>query len=316
MAFLPVYRYFNGDKHDHFYTTNGGEIGTTTQGQSGNHGYTSEGASFHVSSVHYPGLVPIYRYFKGDTHDHFYTTNAGEIGATQQGQTGNHGYTCEGILGYIASHQIPGSVPVYRYWLASKNDHFYTTNAGEIGATQQGQSGNHGYTCEGILGYAWAGAATGLLAPVFRYHHPGKHDHFYTTNAGEIGTTHHGQTGSNGYTSEGVSFQIFAHPLPGLVPVYRYFKGDTHDHFYTTNGGEIGVTQQGQTGNHGYASEGILGYVSPTPFAGSVPVYRYWHATSNDHFYTANPAEIGVTQQGHTGQHGYACEGILGYAYP
>ena len=38
-----LYRYWNPAATDYFYTINAGEIGTTTPGHVGNHGYTSEG---------------------------------------------------------------------------------------------------------------------------------------------------------------------------------------------------------------------------------------------------------------------------------
>uniref|UniRef100_A0A1X7UWI2 DUF5648 domain-containing protein n=1 Tax=Amphimedon queenslandica TaxID=400682 RepID=A0A1X7UWI2_AMPQE len=43
----PLYRYWSGN--DHFYTTNPHEIGTTTPGAKGKHGYTSEGITCYVA---------------------------------------------------------------------------------------------------------------------------------------------------------------------------------------------------------------------------------------------------------------------------
>jgi hypothetical protein len=87
--------------------------------------------------------------------DHFYTTNGGEIGVVTPGMSGKYGYVCEGILGYISATSIPGTIPVYRYWKEAAHDHFYTTNAQEIGTVVSGHTGNHGYVCEGILGYSF-----------------------------------------------------------------------------------------------------------------------------------------------------------------
>jgi hypothetical protein len=311
MSVSIVHRYWHAGNHDHFYTSNAGEIGTTTPGQAGNHGYAYESSSFTVFTGQHHGLVPVYRYFHGQNHDHFYTANAGEIGATAPGQAGNHGYVCEGTLGYVSPHEFPGSVPIYRYYHDQNHDHFYTTNAAEIGNTNVGQVGNHGYKYEGVVGFAYP--ADHHFNVVHRYYHEGHHDHFYTTNGAEIGTTEKGHVGNHGYKSEGPSFHIFTHQHHGLVPVYRYWKDDNHDHFYTANAGEIGATNVGQAGNHGYKCEGILGYVSPTEFYGSIPIYRYWHDQSHDHFYTSNQAEIGTTHVGQVGNHGYKCEGILGY---
>jgi hypothetical protein len=144
---VPIHRFWHAGINDHFYTTNSGEGFP--------HGYQSEGVGFNLSSVQTPGLVPVYRYYKNDTKDHFYTSNSTEIGVVSPGMSGNHGYVCEGILGYISPSPMPGTIPVYRYWKASTHDHFYTTNSGEIGAITSGVTGNHGYMCEGVLGYAF-----------------------------------------------------------------------------------------------------------------------------------------------------------------
>jgi len=312
MSIAHVYRYWHGAKSDHFYTTNANEIGTIQNGQTGNHGYVCEGEAFSVFTHHHHGLVPVYRYWLGANSDHFYTANAHEIGSTTPGQTGNHGYVCEGILGYVSPHAFPGSVAIHRYWHDQKHDHFYTCNDQEIGATHAvGAVGHHGYKYEGVLGYAYV--AQHHLNTVYRYWHEGHKDHFYTANAADIGTTHTGQVGNHGYKCEGVAFHLFSHQHPGLIPVYRYWLGAHHDHFYTANPQEIGATTAGQTGHHGYVCEGILGYISPTEFFGSIPVYRYWLGANHDHFYTSNAQEIGATTVGQAGHHGYVCEGILGY---
>jgi hypothetical protein len=151
------------------------------------------------------------------------------------------------------------------------------------------------------------------VSVVYRYWQPNTHDHLYTTNAAEIGTTQQGQTGNHGYTCEGEAFTVFNHHHAGLVPVYRYWQESTHDHLYTANPNEIGTTHVGQTGNHGYKCEGVLGYVSPVEFPGSVAIHRYWNPNTKDHLYTVKAEEIGTTHVGHTGNHGYSYEGPVGY---
>jgi hypothetical protein len=145
------------------------------------------------------------------------------------------------------------------------------------------------------------------LVPIYRFWHSGNSDHFYATTPGE--------GGPHGYASEGVGFQLSASPGPGLAPVYRYWRADVKDHFYTTNGGEIGVVNPGMSGKYGYLCEGILGYISTNSAHGTIPVYRYFKAASHDHFYTTNASEIGTVVTGSTGNHGYACEGVLGYSF-
>jgi hypothetical protein len=143
---VPIHRFYNAHTIDHFYTNSLGDA---------SHGYTSEGIAFQLSPTPAPGLVPVYRYWRAEVKDHFYTTNSGEIGAVNPGVSGKFGYVCQGVLGYISPNSIPGTIPVYRYWKESVADHFYTTNASEIGTVVNGSTGNHGYVCEGILGYSF-----------------------------------------------------------------------------------------------------------------------------------------------------------------
>jgi len=301
MSYLvPVHRYWHEGNKDHFYTTNGGEIGTITAGQTGNHGYKSEGVAFYLVQDPYPGLAPVTRYYHDGQHDHHYTANPGE-------NVAQHGYKHEGVLGHIAVNQVPGTIPVFRYYSEQSKDHFFTTNPQEIGTTTQGQTGNHGYKSEGILGYAFQ-AHGSTFAPVFRYWHDGHKDHFYTTNGGEIGVTNHGQVGNHGYASEGTAFYVSQHALPGLVPINRYYHEGSHDHHYTAN-------QNENVSQHGYKHEGVLGYIAPNQYPGTVPIFRYYSEEKKDHFFTTNPQEIGVTNHGQVGNHGYKSEGILGFAF-
>jgi len=243
--------------------------------------------------------------------DHFYTTNGNEIEVVEERKTGKHGYVCEGILGYISPQPFPGSVPIHRYFQEQVSDHLYTVDVNEVGTLEVGHTNKNGYKYEGLLGHAYP--AEHHILPVFRYQHPGVHDHFYTTNSAEIGTTTYGKKGNNGYISEGLSFNIFTHHHTGLVPVWRYYHSGSQDHFYTSNPEEVGTTDIGKTGHNGYTCECVMGYCSPIEFFGGVPVHRYYNAKTQDHLYTANPAEIGTTKVGATGAHGFTFEGILGY---
>jgi hypothetical protein len=145
-----------------------------------------------------PPTVPIYRYCSPRTSDHLYTANASEIGTTQEGAMGKHGYKSEGIAFYLAESEGVGLVPVYRYW--GNNDHLYTTNVNEIGTTQEGVVGNHGYKCEGVLGYI-SETKTDDTVPVYRFYKP--QDHFYTTNSDEIGISEVGAK-HNGWSLESI----------------------------------------------------------------------------------------------------------------
>lgn len=123
---VPFYRYWNG--HEHFYTTNADEIGTTTPGLRGRHNYVSEGIQCRIHSNHVSGTVPLYRYYNG--FEHFYTTDPHEIGTTTPGVVGNHGYRHEGIAGYCYPSRSDGNTPLHRGY--KHGDHFYTTDCIEL----------------------------------------------------------------------------------------------------------------------------------------------------------------------------------------
>ena len=155
-------------------------------------------------------------------------------------------------------------------------------------------------------------AENGGVAPLRRYWKAaGKgSDHFYTTNAYEIGTVFPGLVGRHGYRSEGITCLIYTYKVADSIPLYRYF-GPNNDHLYTTNAKEIGTTTPGQKGSHGYVSEGVAGYCFASQRCGTVPLYRYWNPSIGDHFYTTNIEEIGTATPGQKGKHGYISEGVV-----
>jgi hypothetical protein len=138
-----------------------------------------------------PGIktVPLYRYWKPQGGDHFYTTNFRELGR------GRLGYRYEGVQCYILPRYVRGMVPLYRYWNPSNVDHFYTTNFSEFGR------GRNGYRYEGILGYVSPKYLSGTV-PLYRYWNPTFRDHFYTTNFRELGR------GRLGWRYEGIQCYV------------------------------------------------------------------------------------------------------------
>lgn len=52
---VPLHRYWHPTISDHFYTTSAAEIGTTSPGSTGRHGYVSEGITGYVATA--PGTV-------------------------------------------------------------------------------------------------------------------------------------------------------------------------------------------------------------------------------------------------------------------
>ncbi len=139
--FVPLYRYWNPDNADHFYTTSWQELGE------GRWGWGFEGVQCFVSPRAGGGLVPLYRYWNPDIGDHFYTTAWEELGE------GRWGWGFEGIQCYVAPTQLAGTIPLYRYWNPGGGDHFYTTSWAELG------EGAYGWGFEGVQCYVWPTAA-------------------------------------------------------------------------------------------------------------------------------------------------------------
>jgi hypothetical protein len=139
--FVPLYRMFGMGKH--FYTTNASEKSSAS-------GFTDEGAAGYLATSQIAGTQPFYRISKdsgggpGTFAEHVYTTAASEV-QTDVGQ----GYKNEGVIGYIATSQLPNTVPLYRLH-NSNNDNLYTTDASERQSALQ-----QGYIDQGIAGYVW-----------------------------------------------------------------------------------------------------------------------------------------------------------------
>ena len=78
----------------------------------------------------------------------------------------------------------PGYSATYRCYNVAATDRFLSTS-----------SSCEGYSVEGVIGYASAGPAAGLV-PIYRFYEPSIEDHLVTVNPSE-GT-------DNGYTNEGI----------------------------------------------------------------------------------------------------------------
>ena len=130
---VGVHRSVHPGTGEHFYTTDLGEAQCC--------GFNLESADYYdLYAGPQAGLVAFYRCLT-PWGFHFYT----------QSPT-CEGTTVEGIMGYIATApDTAGSVPLYRLFLGSNGDHFYTTSAAE----RDNAINNIGYVDEGIAGYVW-----------------------------------------------------------------------------------------------------------------------------------------------------------------
>jgi hypothetical protein len=131
---IPIHRSLSSTTGEHFYTASLAEAQCC--------GFMLEAASyFQLYAGPHAGLVPFYRcYDPGGFH--FYTQDPGCEGVPVN----------EGTLGHIATAQgTAGSMPLYRLYLGSNGDHFYTTSAAE----RDNAVASYGYVYEGVAGYVW-----------------------------------------------------------------------------------------------------------------------------------------------------------------
>ncbi len=279
LASLPIgtiYRWFNPDSSDHFYTQDPtGESAPTD-------GYIYEGARFELFPAGTIDTVPFTRWYNPATRHHFYTADPTVEPAPSLG------FHREGNIGNIAPFPLPGTVPLFRWYNSARGDHFYTTDpTGELAPTT-------GYVLEKVAGFVEPVAS---LPPgaIYRWFSPNVSDHFYTQDPdGEDAST-------SGYVEDGLRFVLFPTGAKGTVPFTRWFNPKTGHHFYTA------YPTVEPAPSLGFHPEGNIGNIAPFPLPGTVPLFRWYNPTSADHFYTTDPkGELAPTA-------GYILEEVAGF---
>lgn len=114
---LPLFRLFNSDADDHFYTTDAAERDHAVA----HAGYREEGIACYVFTPTIPppippDLTPFLRLFNGDVRNHFYTTDPNEAAHAD-------GFHSEGSVGLVLTSPRPGEadVPLYRVFKPSRD---------------------------------------------------------------------------------------------------------------------------------------------------------------------------------------------------
>jgi Repeat of unknown function (DUF5648) len=158
----------------------------------------------------------------------------------------NWALACGCLAVVMASPRLVEADPLYRLWLSTGGDHFYTTSLDEaFNATTLG------YVFEGNEGDCdlEASAAT---TPLYRLYSSSGVDHFYTTDWRERDLA----MSAHGYESEGVACWVRSSQEPGTCPLYRMYSVDGIDHFYTLSWNEVLYAA-----SLGYAYEGVAAYM-------------------------------------------------------
>jgi len=224
---------------------------------------------------------------------HYHNGLPGEVSAikfTYEGTT--FGYNYKGIIGYIYTSQIPGTVPLYMLYNSHAGDHFYTISpngANPIGDWQPKK----------IIGYVYSESGQTDRLPLYRWYKskpnkPKKTDHFYTTTSNE-------PTSGSGYSFERIECYVPKSNISGTVPFLRWYKKSINDHFYTRSTHE-------PTEGSGYEYEVIQCNIFPNQSPGTVPLYRLYSKQAGDHFYTISSDGLGSIGS-------WDPEGIAGWVY-
>jgi hypothetical protein len=142
--FNVVYRLFNPEITNHFYTTSVSERRNAIQ----NLGYNDEGVEWVGFDRQVQGTNPIFRLYSPSAQNHFYTDTESEAARAAD----QLGYNREGILVYLYERERFYTTPIYRLYNPQASNHFYTTSESE----RDNAIRNLGYRDEGNIGDGFA----------------------------------------------------------------------------------------------------------------------------------------------------------------
>jgi hypothetical protein len=133
----------------------------------------------------------------------------------------------------------------------------------------------------------YAESELALLRPVYRFWSPVFSAHFYTISEREKDKVVNQL--SQYWDYEGVAYYAYPVPVPGTVPLYRFWSPVFSGHFFTTSERERDKVVN--TLSQYWDYEGVAYYVHPSQTAGTAPVYRFWSPVFSHHFYTISERE-------------------------
>jgi hypothetical protein len=279
LAILPIYQYSTAKTHTHMYSTS--PLRPTN-------GFQYDGIAAYCHRDERTDRVPLLQYLNTRTGDLFLTVK-------RVGRRGDE-WSYRGVLCYVDSQRVDGTVPLYEYWSEELVQHYYTTSWREL---KQGASG---FVYKGIAAYVlppMKGGVTGLgalgtgaggaspnpgveeaaadagsgVVPLRKLYSSSRKDHMIVTASGS--------PARGAYANDGVAGFVHSRPAKGAVPLYRYYNRVSRDHFYTTNWAALG-----KAGHSGWKYEGVQCYVYRNAERGRIPLYRYFDEAAGDHMLT------------------------------
>lgn len=122
---VPVFRFYNARNGAHFYTSSADEAaGVRAKWPTV---FTDEGIAYYMDPA--KNAQPLYRFYNVISKSHFYTASPEEAEGVKARWPGVFAY--EGETYRVCSTQVPGSVPVYRFYNLKNGSHFYTSSEQE-----------------------------------------------------------------------------------------------------------------------------------------------------------------------------------------
>ncbi len=149
-------------------------------------------------------IGPVYRFWSPTFSNHFYTISQAEKEYVINQWSQDWMY--EGISYYaFPQNTAVGLLPVYRFWSAEYESHFYTISEAEKDSVISTYSSNI-WAFEGPVFYAYReGQQPAGTLPVYRFWSDGLSSHFYTANEVEKDSLI-ANSPANGWTYEGVAW--------------------------------------------------------------------------------------------------------------
>lgn len=157
--------------------------------------------------------VPIYRFWSPTFQGHFYTADEAE--REKIVSTWKKDWTYEGPRYSAFTSQVPGSIPLYRFWSDRFKGHFYTADRAERDKVRATWADT--WTYEGIAYYVYPTDTTVAdTVEVFRFWGPSVSHHFYTASSAERDKVN--SLWSNTWSDEGARFRVPSIGVPTETP--------------------------------------------------------------------------------------------------
>ncbi len=188
---FPVFRLYNSNTGQHYWTGNIQEEGTLL-----NDGWTLEGIPFNsIDTIRQEtpppaGMDLVYRFYIPQTYEHFWTTDLSERDSMISA-----GYDYEGVAWDSSTDN--SLTPVYRLYAPSIRQHLFTSSLNEYNTL----IASGGWNGEGISMYM---SNSPNSSPVYRLYAPSLGVHLLTDDANEYSTL----LAQGGWNNEGVAFYI------------------------------------------------------------------------------------------------------------